>query len=291
MIEVRHLRCFVAVAEELHFHRAAERLQIGQPAVSVNVRTLEQELGVALVHRSTRQVRLTDAGTAFLDQARAAIAAFDHATRTGTSEGAEASGRLAVGGSSHVRHRLSNVLAAFRRTYPDADVLKREWGTTQLLSEVERGLIDVAIGVEPEHRAGLEYQAIAEEPLVLVVPADHPISRTGSVALAELADEVILLPSDRRAHGFNRKIIASCHQAGFTPSVAARATDHDERFRSVLDGAGVEPRCLDYVSGRIAPGTAFVPIVPQITVSLQAFWRGDTTNPLVEVFVRTALEC
>jgi DNA-binding transcriptional LysR family regulator len=289
-LALRHLRCFVAVAEELHFNRAAERLHIAQPALSVNIKRLEEELGVTLLRRSTRSVQLTEAGAIFLEKAKAAIAAFDEAVDLGGDLARGERGTLRVGGSSQVRHRLSNALSTFCHRHPQVEVIKREEGTGQLLADVVDRQIDVGLGLEPEHKPAISYRTVAREPLVLVLRDDHPLARREYAALTDLTDEVLLLPSERRARGYNLRLIARCAAAGFTPKVAEGVTDHDERFQSVLEGIGVELKCFDFVAERTSPGIAFVPIVPEETMSIELFWRTDAEHPLIELFIDVTME-
>lgn len=287
-IELRHLRYFVAVAEELHFHRAAERLHVAQPALSVTIQRLEATLGVKLLDRTTRSVRLTPAGDRLLGDGRAAIAAFDHAKRFGRELAEGLRGTLVIGGSSQVRNRLSDVLMTFRRDRPLVELAKLEDGTTRLLDDVLDRRIDVAMGVLPDSHEEIRRQALAPEPLVLVVREDHPLAGLDSVDLAALRHEVLLLPSDRRASGFATAIVERCETLGFTPKTAAGVSDYEEGFQSVLDGAGVELKTADFVSDRAAHGVVFVPVKEMQAIAVELFWHADNPSPLIAPFVDAA---
>lgn len=287
-IELRHLRYFVAVAEELHFNRAAKRLLVAQPALSLSIKRLEQQLGVVLLRRTTRRVELTSAGAVFLDKARAAIASFDEATAVGEDLHKGDRGKIVVGGSTQVRHRLSNLLSDFRHTHPHVEVVKREDGTSQLLADLIDYDVDVAIGVVPERRDGISYATVAEDELILAVPSEHHLARRKTVALGELSDEVLLVSTEERSHGFNLWLEQRCLAAGFAPRLLRCPIHHDEGFQSVLDGDGLELKCSDYVAHLRSPGITLVPVVPTQLVTIELFWRSGETDAAVHRFVDAA---
>lgn len=287
-MEIRHLRYFVAVAEELHFNRAAERLHIAQPALSFNIKALEQELGVTLFDRTTRKVELTCEGRAFLHHATVALDAFDTAELVGDQLRRGDCGTISVGGSSQVRQRLSNILSAFQQRYPNMETSAREQGTSQILDAVCHGEIDVGLGIAPENRTDLSYRTIAHDDLLLVVPEDHPLSGEESVPLAALENEKLLLPSERRARGSNQAILDLCAEAGFTPQVAVGLTDHDEHFQSVRSGRGVELKLLDFVSDKASSGVSILHLAPALTLPVELFWRSHRDTPYVSHFIDVA---
>lgn len=287
-IELRHLRYFVAVAEELHFHRAAQRLLVAQPALSLSIKRLEQQLGVVLLRRTTRRVELTSAGALFLEKAREAISSFDEATAVGQDLQKGDRGNIVVGGSTQVRQRLSNLLSEFRHAHPNVEIVKREDGTAQLLSDLLDYKIDVGIGVVPEHLDGVSYRTLAQDTLVLAVPSHHRLATKQTVALGELADEVLLVSTDRRARGYNRMLEQRCLAAGFAPRLHECPTYHDEAFQSVLEGAGLELKCWDYVAHLRTPGITIVPFAPEEYVSIEVFWRSDEADAAVHRFVDAA---
>lgn len=287
-MEIRHLRYFVTVAEELHFNRAAERLHIAQPALSFNIKTLEQELGISLLNRTTRKVELTPEGRTFLRQAQVALDAFDTAQTVGEQLRRGELGTVSVGGSSQVRQRLSGILSEFHHRYPQAETSAREQGTSQVLDAVVNGEIDVGLGVAPEVRDQVCYRTIAHDELVLVVPKDHALAGEASVQLTAVEHENLLLPSDRRAAGSNRAILDMCAEAGFTPHVTFGNTDHDQRFQSVLAGEGVEFKLRDYIVELASHGVSILSLDPPLTLPVQIFWRSERCTPQVARFLDLA---
>ena len=191
-MDERRLRSFVTVAEELHFTRAAQRLYATQSTVSATVRALEQELGVALLTRTTRAVRLTDAGTAFLPEARAALEALDRARASVEPPDSALRGSLAIGTlSSLTTVDVPALTGDFHRRYPQvrlrADISPR--GAAGHAERLKAGLLDLAFIGIGEHDRDLDARPLREFPLAVFVAQAHPLAGRESVRLAELADE------------------------------------------------------------------------------------------------------
>jgi len=285
-VELRHMRYFVAVAEELHFSRAAERLHIAQPALSAQVRRMEAELGVRLLRRSTRSVELTEAGRVFLVKARRVLAVADEAIAAAQNLGRGEAGELALGVTPQARHELTpTLLQRFRARHPDVAVSKREEGTTPLVEDVVRGRLDVAVGFCPAPRPELSRLLVRAEPLMAAVPATHALAARDAVSLADLAGEPLLLPSARKAGGFVHALAERCRVLGFEPVRGTVDTDYDETFEPVRSGQGIELPSVDFIGNRTIPGVVLLPLEPAETLPIELVWRTDHENPVVDRFV------
>jgi LysR family transcriptional regulator, benzoate and cis,cis-muconate-responsive activator of ben and cat genes len=281
-VELRHMRYFVAVAEELHFSRAAERLHIAQPALSAQIRRLEEELGVPLLLRSTRHVELTEAGRVFLVKARRALGAVEDAVSAAQSLGRGEVGELTLGVTPQSRHEITpTVLRLFRERHPGIHVSKREQGTTPLLADVLRGRLDAAIGFCPTLPPELSSVLVKAEPVVAAVAAGDELASRPSISFADLDGLPLLLPSRRKADGSVRAISERCRGRGFEPVLAPVDTDNDENFELVSRGLGVALPSVDFVGGHQVPGIAIVPVEPPETFPVELVWRSEDENPVV----------
>lgn len=290
-MELRQLEYFVAVAEEGHFTRAAERVLIAQPAISQQVRRLEAELGERLFDRDRRNVRLTAAGRALLPEARATLAAAGRARAAVGSLSGLLTGRLTVGAFEGSPERLlARALGRFRREYPAVEVRVREDYAAELLAAVRRGELDAAITGLPDDRrppAGLRIDPIAREPLVVAAGPGHPLAGRADVPLAELEGEpMVALVSDstQRAH-----IERACRAAGFTPNVTAE-TRHLSLLRDLVSegiGIAVVPR------SSCPPGReqlALIPVTqPRRHVRIIAASSATAPSPAARAFLDIAI--
>ena len=218
MPELRHLRYFAAVADELNFSRAAERLHMAQPPLSAAIRQLEQELGVELFHRTSREVTLTEAGAAFLAGAQRTLAEMDRAVEDARRAAAGRIGRLRIAYSWSVRFDTLPALGrALHVSHPDVELLTQEMWNVRMASALADGSVDVAIAICPELAAELHVERIRRERLAVLVPADHRAAGDGSVALASLArDEFVLFPR-HLAPRLHDIFVAVFRRAGFEP--------------------------------------------------------------------------
>ena len=260
-MDLRHLRYFVAVAEELHFTRAAAKLGIQQPPLSQQVRQLETELGTRLFRRLTRGVELTEAGRFLLAEARQIL---DHVERTraavqGLARGT--SGRIRVGFSnaSYFNPVVSRVIHDFRERYPDVVLTPVQSVTAELVQALHEARVDVAFLRAPFDDDGLGSDLIVEEPLVAVIPEGHALAGSRGLALASLAKESFLLFPRSTSPGFYDSIISACQQAGFSPRLGQETPDIPSIVHLVGAGFGVSvvPAALSQIK---AEGVVYVPI-------------------------------
>ncbi|MEX0960052.1 MAG: LysR substrate-binding domain-containing protein [Burkholderiales bacterium] len=224
-MELRHLRYFVTVAEELHFGRAAARLHMSQPPLSTQIRALEEEMGVQLLNRTQRHVSLTQAGNVFLQEARQILARLEQAVLMARRAERGEIGELAIGFISVADYNvLPDVLRDFRRRYPQVDLTLKEATTDTQIEELMNGRLDVGFVLPPINEPGLESTAILREPLIAALPKRHPAaSKPGKIPLAALADSPFILFPRRMAPGLYDDIVSFCRKAGFSPRVEQEA--------------------------------------------------------------------
>ena len=240
-MELRHLNAFIAVAEELHFGRAAARLQISQSPLSQSIRALEAELGVRLLERTTRRVSLLAAGEAFLPRAREALAAAGHAVEDARAAAAGELGRLAVGFTGSMTYLLLPVLAkALRVQLPRLQLeLHGEMLTPDQVEGLISGRLDLGLLRPPVERPSLRLEPIGSEPLVAVLPATHPLARLDKVPVARLENEpFITYPSHFRSV-VHDAVAATCAEHGFAPTVAMEVGETSTLVSFVAADAGV----------------------------------------------------
>lgn len=225
MIETRLLQQFIAVAEELHFNRAAQRLHMAQPPLSQAIRRLEQEIGAPLFERNSRSVALTAAGTVFLQWARTVLETLD--------QGVEHTRRVAKGMEGHLTltfinlapyGQLLQVLRRFRSDYPAVALTMQEATTQEQVDALEHGRADLAFMRPPGRTApGLRWITLLEEPIIIALPASHRLANTDPVPLAALADDDFVASPRHLGQGFHDQIVQLCQTAGYTPRIVQQA--------------------------------------------------------------------
>jgi DNA-binding transcriptional LysR family regulator len=222
-VELRQLKYFVAVAEDLHFGRAAERLHIVQPAVSQQVRRLERELGVTLFGRTTRSVSLTEAGQRFLPHARAVLAAADRAADA-VAEFRTSPSLVRLGTSEGLGDRLDVLLGAFARLAPSASLELLHAPTLQRLQRVRDGSLDATIVRGSWPAPGLDFTPLWMDEVVVALPSAHPLAASSSVEFASLASLPARLSPLARNQPLHDLVVSSCREAGFEPVLGKEFT-------------------------------------------------------------------
>jgi DNA-binding transcriptional LysR family regulator len=287
MPELRHLRYFVAVAEELNFSRAAKRLNIAQPPLSVAIRQLEQELGTSLFHRSSREVKLTDAGNAFLPGARRTLAEAGAAVVAAQRAGAGEIGSLTVAYNWSSRFEtLPGLGQAFTSRYPDVELATEEMRPNQMPAALRAGAIDLGLALYPEMSRELHYQRVRREPVVAVLSVDHPLAAEREIQLGELADEFLLFPRELapRLHDF---YVNLCRRAGFEP----RFGGDSARTRWTLGTWDASTTALfpASVSTDLPDGVVAIPVAePPGTLETHLVWLAENETAIVTGFVEVA---
>jgi DNA-binding transcriptional LysR family regulator len=290
-MELRHLRYFVAVAEELHFRRAAERLHVAQPAVSEQVRKLEDELGVRLFDRTQRSVSLTDAGAALLTEAHRVLRQAEAARLAARTASGRPGRVLRVGYvptalPASIPRTLRRVVAAM----PNLQTTMEPGPGLELVDAVRAGELDVAVVSQPTPTIGVRVTSLGEQRAVAVFPVDHEHAVKPRVALAQIAPErIVVLPRDADRPLYDA-VLAACSAAGISPTLIEMPDGHVDRILlAVASGGGmaVLPEC---VSQRYADaGVRFVPLDGESPVLTTAVVSPRHTDHLPTVaFLRAA---
>jgi DNA-binding transcriptional LysR family regulator len=239
-MELRHLRYFLAVAEDLHFGRAAARLHIAQPPLSRQIRNLEAELGITLFHRTRRRVQLTQAGQLFLEAARRVLADVEEAVRVAQRAGRGEIGRLLIGFvGTATCDVLLRALRVFRERFPEVILCLQELTTVQQVEALHEKRLDVGFLRPPIEDESLSLMVLTREPFVVAVSAAHPLSRQPQVPLRRLAGEAFVLFPRQAAPGFYDQVIRLCQRAGFSPNIAQEASQVHALLGLVAAGLGV----------------------------------------------------
>jgi DNA-binding transcriptional LysR family regulator len=239
-MELRHLRYFVAVAEELHFGRAAARLGIAQPPLSQQIRQLERELEVELFARGGRRVDLTEAGRVYLAEAREILQRVAHAGVAARRAARGETGALAVGVVASATYGLMpRVFRTFRDRNPDVALSVRVLGSALQVEGIRAGQLQVGLVRPPFGDETLAAETVYEEPVIVVLPMGHPLAARPVLRLAALAAETfVLFPRDRRP-GWYDFVLGLCREAGFQPPVPQEAPDLATAMALVAAGIGV----------------------------------------------------
>ena len=291
-MELRHLRYFVTLASELHFGRAAEKLHISQPPLSMQIRALEEELGVALLHRTRRHVSLTHAGRAFLHDAEQILQRAEQAVHTARRAGRGEIGELAVGFISVADYNLLPVvLREFRRQYPLVTLSLKESTTDAQIADLLEGRIDVGFMLPPVIEPGIESVPVLREPLIAALPEQHPLAaRRSRIPLARLADAPFIITPRHMAPGLYDDIVSFCHSAGFSPQIAQEAIQMQTVISLVSAEMGVAliPRSLQNLQ---RTGVVYKQLKEQSPMSeIHLAWRSEDALPALGLFVQIVHE-
>ena len=240
-MELRQLRQFVAVAETLSFRRAAERLCMAQPPLSVAIRKLEQEIGVALFARGSRGVRLTVPGAAALEVARKCLHESEEIASVAKAVAGGEAGRLRIGFIGSVTFGLMpRLVQSFSLRYPNVKLQLRESTNRELLSWVENQVIDIGFVRVPTTRPpSVQFQLIQKDVFCAALPAHHPLARKKSLSLKELGMQPFIGYTPSRVGGLNAAVAQLFDQAGITPSVTQEAVQVQTVIGLVESGLGV----------------------------------------------------
>ncbi|MDH0303229.1 MULTISPECIES: LysR substrate-binding domain-containing protein [unclassified Pseudomonas] len=262
MIETRLLRQFVAVAEELHFHRAAERLHMAQPPLSQAIARLEQRLGFALFVRHSRGVRLTPAGSHLLDTARATLHALEQGVQQARGIAKGQTGELRIGSLALAGHpELLASLKRFRQQWPQVQLTLQQASSAQLARALLDERLDLAVLRDvPELDERLHWRLWHEEALLLALPADHPRAGEPSVALAGFAEEPFVFTPRSLGSRYHQHLLELCQAAGFSPRIVQEAAQLQTVASLVACGFGVALLPASAAHANRQPDVCFVPL-------------------------------
>jgi len=291
VMELRHLRYFLAVAEELNFTRAAGRLGISQPPLTQQVKALEAELGVALLDRSAYRIELTDAGRIFAAEAARILGDARSAVQAARRAATGATGRVRVGfmESASFNSLVTSSLRSFRSGYPAVEVSLEEHPSTELIEALREGRLDAAFVRPPlPVQRGLTLDLLEREPLVVAVPTGHPLAGRAQVDLGALAGETFILYPRAVRPGLADTVIAACEAAGFTPKVGQYAPQLSSTINLVAASLGISivpdsMRCLQ------ASAVTYLPLRGEpLHASLGVAYRTDEASSVVHNFIDMA---
>jgi DNA-binding transcriptional LysR family regulator len=288
-MELRHLRYFQAVADELSFTRAATRLRVAQSAVSAQIQDLETELGVLLLERTRRRVRLTAAGQAFNEAAERILRSVQEASRQARRIGQGEYGVLAVGFIGSQSHEwMPRVLKRFRAKYPEVEVTLTEMHPSQQLEALLARTVDVGLvgPIDGKPPPGLYLEAFSEESPVVGLPSDHRFARLPKVSLAQLKDESFVLTSEKNSPSYRSLISRMCERAGFVPRVVQEVDRARTGVQYVAAGFGISI-FAEHISRLPTPGVRFVPLSSRVEKMRYGIaWRKGAVEEVVARFVQ-----
>ena len=283
-MELRHLRYFITLAEELHFGRAAQRLHIQQPPLSRQIQLLEAELGFPLFERSRRHVDLTPAGQALLGRAQQVFTALDAAIHDARSASEGESGRLIVGYPSSLAYSgLTELLRAFRTRFPAVQLSLRELSPGEQIDALKAGGLDVGFVRSSVDDAALSAELVRRESLMVVLPDDHRLAAQRTIPLEALKHEPFVMFPRARGPAFFDQLMGLCRAAGFTPQIEQEAPQLDI-ISMVAAGFGVSIMPSSMRNFR-RPGLSFRAIVGAPQVELSIVWRHQNLSPALHKFL------
>src|ERR687895_2266248 len=290
-MELRQLRYLVALADEQHFTRAAARLHIAQPALSQQIRRLEDEVGVALVDRTTRHVALTPAGELLVARARRALSEIDAAAAELADLAGVRTGRVVIGAMrSTGRFDLSALLAAFHARHPGIELVVREEPSEVMLQRLHADALDVAFLSVNRLDAGPDIQLhpLLDEPLVALLATDHPLAARRRIDMAELRDERFVVFGE--GGSLRRIVVQGAREAGFEPTLAFESTE-GARIRAMASrglGVALAPASEADHEG---PPVAVVPVRrPRLARDVTLAWRAHRRlSPAARAFLELAV--
>ncbi|MCL6516109.1 LysR substrate-binding domain-containing protein [Alicyclobacillus sp.] len=289
-MELRHLMYFVAVAEERHFGRAAQRLQMTQPPLSQQIRQLEEELGVTLLQRNARRVELTPAGEVFLDEARKVLAQAERAVELARRAGRGELGRLRVGFVGSATYDvLPAVLRMFRRQRPGVNVVLQELSTPQQEEALLDDRIDVGFVRPPMSSNLIEVTVVHRSPCVLALPANHPLANRPSIGLADLRGVPLVMLARSTWAGLYDTVLGLCRQHGFSPEIQQEAREFQTVIGLVAGGLGVAvvPASARNLHSR---DVVYREIGGLPDMEMGVAWRRKDSSPVLAAFLSVARE-
>ena len=291
-MELRHFRYFLAVAEELSFTRAAERVGIAQPPFSQQIRALEQEIGVRLVDRTPRRVVLTEAGSVFAERARFILSRIGEAVVVTQQIGRGMSGHVCVGftESGCFHPAVTRTLLEFRQAYPALHVTLQENKSINLVAMIREGTVDAAF-IRPPFEADevVAYTPLLHEKMVVAVPRGHRLALRKATTLAGLSEEVFVFYHRNVRPGLTDAVIAACERSGFRPRVSQETPQLTSTLNLVAAGLGVSivPESLKHLRPNDIVYLRLTGNSPQAALGLAS--RADGRSAAVDNFIAVAL--
>jgi len=290
-MELRHLRYFVAVAEDMHFGRAAKRLHIVQPALSKQIAALERELGVMLISRTKHRIAFTPAGRAFFEEALDILRRVDHATRTAKMTESGAIGSLDIGFNGPAMLTvLPPLLREHHRRFPGVRFVLHELPSAPLVRSLKDGALDAGFVYPFPPDEMLQFVTVLREPFVVGLPESHRLAAESAIDLADCADDTFVLVSRSGSPGFFDRCLALCQGYGFSPAVIEEGNSPAARYGMVSAGIGVTVVAESGVHAPF-PGVVFRPLVdPSVDVELAFAYRPTDDSAALAALIQTLQE-
>ncbi|HKS36874.1 MAG TPA: LysR substrate-binding domain-containing protein [Verrucomicrobiae bacterium] len=286
-MELRHLRYFVAVAENLNFTRAAARLHLAQPSLTRQIHNLEGEIGVRLLNRSKSQVALTEEGRAFLVDARRLLALATESVQAVQRLSRGETGQLNIAYSSNFNFALlPETLGAFREAFPHVALNLFDMTPAEQFRALEVRRIDLGfVGLRPPTSTrGLQWESIARHRTVAVLPARHSLARKQRVNLGELKTMFFVGMSEKTHPGFRDWLCETCQPAGFTPRILQDAESEPALMTFVAEGLGVT-LAREHIKTLPHPGVAIRPLAPPVATDYFIAWNRDNDSRALQQYV------
>lgn len=286
-MKLKQFRIFVVLADELHFGRAAERLHLAQPALSAQIKMLEYDLGVPLFIRTTRRVRLTSAGEAFLPEALAAIAQSEAAVRVARSAGEEGAHILKIGGvDSATAGLLPRVVRRFREINPNVNLKVFEMLSAPALNMLENRSLDIAFVRKPPNDEHLQSRFILSEPIVAALPKSHPLASSSEIAISDIAHEPLVISGRSSRPIMFDVVLDYLRSNGIEPNILQEANERHMIIAMVASGLGVS-LVPSWVSDFRRDDVVFLPLKGGgPTVDVHAAWRENEQMSVVTDFLK-----
>ncbi|MET9241332.1 LysR substrate-binding domain-containing protein [Nonomuraea sp. NPDC003709] len=295
-VSPRVLRYFMAVAEELHFGRAATRLYIAQPSLSHQIRKLEETLGTPLFVRSSRSVQLTAAGRTLAREAPKALAALEQAVQLTRLAGAGIATTIRLGYTPVTSFdTLTALLDTLREDHPDVLVDAREFFSAEIPERLRAGDLDAGLALSPQPLDGVNGELLREEPVSAVLSARHRLADAPRIPVTALRDETLLLFARHHAPAYYDAIVAACHEAGFSPDICAFDEPPVNAMLARLSSGrevSLAPTSFAEHAAKTSPGIVVRDVVdPLIMAELSVLWPANDPSPAIASVVDTARRC
>ncbi len=285
-MELRHLRYFLAVAEELNFSRAAERLHIAQPPLSQQIKDLETELGVLLFERTKRQVKLTPPGRVFFQEAQRVLEQAEWAAEMAKLAAKGQRGRLSIGFNSSATYSvLPKILREYRRNCPDVELILQELTTTQQIESLSDNRIDVGLLYSPLDKEALNSLLIYREPLIMALNSHHPLSQAPNPSLEMFKNESFILPPYQIGGGLYKQIMSFFEEVNFVPKLVQEAIQLQTMISLVAGGVGIAivPASLQNLQLEGVVYRSLQETTPEIEIAVA--WRQNNCSPILNKFL------
>ena len=286
-MELRQLRYFTAVAEELHFGRAAERLHLSQPALSKQIKALESSLEIQLFDRTKHWVRLTPAGRQFLVTARHTLQQLEQGVKVARQVACGEVGRLGVGFPNPALLTIvPNILDRYRSRYPEVELTLFGGGTETQVEALRTHQVDVSMVYTPIREDTISTYPLYEEAFLVALPQSHPLAKQKRVTLKSLADESFILYPRSLAPSLYNEFLQCCAQTGFVPNIVQEGEMTDTRLGLVAAGMGIAFIIAGLQNLRLK-GVVYRPLGDDFPkLNLAVAWRKGESSPLVHEFLK-----